>query len=308
MKLPLSRDPKMRKMKKTISEAEEEIRHLKMMSKYHTLPVSTPESSPTSSIGSISTVYSPLRTTSFGSKSLTRTPSRFPRVHANQEGVSEMRSPTTAALVLAKQLDVTPRPHRVTALFPFTTTMSCVKSARTTPKKALFDPARNPNIKKKMLSIRFRRNLSKKVSLSRDYIDGVGGSIKKKVDNLVKVKSGHIMKNCAELCTTLRSVETQFNILEVLEEDVARCQKQVESWSPNAVNGLLEAHTIMPVDNTLMMRDTSCYDDCCYEGGGVFHPHCDGWRIVPFAVIRDQLDEDPRKKNSSNGRRYNLRQ
>ena len=100
MKLPLSRDPKMRKMKKTISEAEDEIRNLKMMlSKYHTLPVSTPESSPTSSIGSISTVYSPSRT-SFGSKSLTRTPSRFPRVHANQEGVSEMRSPTTAAMVL----------------------------------------------------------------------------------------------------------------------------------------------------------------------------------------------------------------
>ena len=47
----------MRKMKKTISEGEEEIRHLKMMlSKYHTLPVSTPESSPISSIGSISTV------------------------------------------------------------------------------------------------------------------------------------------------------------------------------------------------------------------------------------------------------------
>ena len=33
------------------------------------------------------------------------------------------------------------------------------------------------------------------------------------------------MKNCAELCTTLRSVETQFNILDVLEEDVARCKK-----------------------------------------------------------------------------------
>ena len=73
--------------------------------------------------------------------------------------------------MLAKQLDVTPRPHRVNALLPFTTMMSCVvKSARTTLKKALFDPARNPNIKKKMLSIRFRRNLSKKVSLSRDYI------------------------------------------------------------------------------------------------------------------------------------------
>ena len=91
MKLPLSRDSKMKKMNKTISEGEEEIRHLKMiLSKYHTLPVSTPESSPTSSIGSISTVYSPSRTTSFGSKSLTHTPSRFPRVHANQEGVFEM--------------------------------------------------------------------------------------------------------------------------------------------------------------------------------------------------------------------------
>ena len=133
--------------------------------------------------------------------------------------------------------------------------------------------------------------------------DGVGGSVKKKADNLVK--SGHIMKNCAELCTTLRSVQTQFNILQVLEEDVARCQKKVESWSPNAMNGLLEAHAIVPMDNTLMMRDTSCYHDCCYEGGGVFHPHCDGWRIVPVAVIRDQLDEE---KNSSNGRRYNLRQ
>ena len=136
--------------------------------------------------------------------------------------------------------------------------------------------------------------------------DGVGGSIKKKADNLVK--SGHIMGNCAELCSVLRRVDTQFEIVEVVEEDIARCQKQVESWSPNAVNGLSEAHTIVPVDNTLMMRGTSCYHDCCYEAGGIFHPRCDGWRIVPVAVIQDHLEEDLREANSSNGRRYSLRQ
>ena len=27
--------------------------------------------------------------------------------------------------------------------------------------------------------------------------------------------------------------------------------------------------------------------------GRIFHPHCDGWRIVSVAVIRDQLEEDP---------------
>ena len=38
----------------------------------------------------------------------------------------------------------------------------------------------------------------------------------------------------------------------------------------HAVNGLLETHAIVPVDNTLMMRGVSCYHDCCYEGGGYF--------------------------------------
>ena len=42
---------------------------------------------------------------------------------------------------------------------------------------------------------------------------------------------------------------------------------------PHAMNGLLEAHAIVPVDDTLMMRDTSCYHDCCYEGGGVYFTH-----------------------------------
>ena len=135
MKLPLSREPRMRQMKKTISEAEEEIKHLKTISKTNRTfpPLSTPETSPTSSIGSTSsTDYSPSRATSAGSRSITRYPG-----HANQEVVSEMYSPTTVALALAKQLDITPRPHRVNALLPFTTTISCIKSARTTIKKAL---------------------------------------------------------------------------------------------------------------------------------------------------------------------------
>ena len=42
--------------------------------------------------------------------------------------------------------------------------------------------------------------------------------------------------------------------------------------------------------------------------GRIFHPNCDGWRSVPVAVIRDQLEEDPREARSSNGRHYNFRQ
>ena len=39
---------------------------------------------------------------------------------------------------------------------------------------------------------------------------------------------------------------------------------------PHAMNGLLEAHVIVPVDNTLMMRGISCYHNRCYVGGGYF--------------------------------------
>ena len=198
MKLPLSREPRMRQMKKTISEAEEEIKHLKtILSKTNrTLPpLSTPETSPTSSIGSTSsTDYSPSRATSAGSRSITRTPcTRYPG-HANQEVVSEMYSPTTAALALAKQL--TPRSHRVNALLPFTTTISCIKSARTTIKKALFDPARNPNINRKMLSTRFRKNLSKKVSLSTDYIfyQKKGENMRKAIAKSQKMLVGEFLR------------------------------------------------------------------------------------------------------------------
>ena len=73
------------------------------------------------------------------------------------------------------------------------------------------------------------------------------------------------------------------------------------------MNGLLEARPIVPVDNTLVMRGSSCYHGCCHVGR-IFHPHCDRWRIVPVAVIQDQLGDDPREASSSNGRRYNFRQ
>jgi len=72
--------------------------------------------------------------------------------------------------------------------------------------------------------------------------------IMKTVDNLVK--NGNIMKNCAGLWVVLCRVETQFYLFEVLKEDVIRCQKQVDSCSPSAANGLLEAHAIVPMDNT----------------------------------------------------------
>ena len=52
------------------------------------------------------------------------------------------------------------------------------------------------------------------------------------------------------------------------------------------MSGLLEEHAILPV-----------------ERGGVFHPHCDGWRIVPAAVILDPLKADSRETKSNNGRR-----
>ena len=198
MKLPLLREPRMRQMKKTISEAEEEIKHLKtILSKTNRTPLSTPETSPTSSIGSTSsTDYSPSRATSAGSRSITRTPcTRYPG-HANQEVVSEMYSPTTAALALGKQLDITPRPHRVNALLPFTTTISCIKSARTTIKKALFDPARNLNINRKMLSTRFRKNPSKKVSLSTDYIfyQKKGENMRKAIAKSQKMLVGEFLR------------------------------------------------------------------------------------------------------------------
>ena len=35
------------------------------------------------------------------------------------------------------------------------------------------------------------------------------------------------------------------------------------------MNDLLEAHAIEPDDNTLMVRGTSCYHDCCYEGADI---------------------------------------
>ena len=90
----------------------------------------------------------------------------------------------------------TPRPHRVNALLPFTTTISCIKSARTTIKKALFDPARNPNINRKMLSTRFRKNLSKKVSLSTDYIfyQKKGENMRKAIAKSQKMLVGEFLR------------------------------------------------------------------------------------------------------------------
>ena len=70
---------------------------------------------------------------------------------------------------------------------------------------------------------------------------------------------------------------------------------------PRAMNGLLEARAIVPVDKTL--REAAHVTMNVAMKGRIFHPNRDGWRSVPVAVIRDQLEEDPREASSSNGRR-----
>ena len=106
--------------------------------------------------------------------------------------------------------------------------------------------------------------------------DGIGGGIKKKADNLVK--SGKLITNTEEFCETIRAAKPNMHILKVGTEEVDRCKELITSWKPPAVRGIGSAHTIVPVGPILMMRETSCFHNCCYEEGGVFHPTCTGWQ------------------------------
>lgn len=118
--------------------------------------------------------------------------------------------------------------------------------------------------------------------------DGIGGGIKKKADNLVK--SGKVITNTDEFCATIASAKPKLEILRVEAKEVNHCKQVINTWKPPAVPGIGAAHTIVPVGPVMMIRDTSCFEDCCYEEGGVFHPRCYGWQATTLHVHQQIID------------------
>ena len=106
--------------------------------------------------------------------------------------------------------------------------------------------------------------------------DGVGGSVKKKADNLIK--SGVIIRDANEFCQAFEGSSSTVKLLHVNPATIAESKKVMERWQPAPVPGLMSIHSVVPAGSTLMMRETSCFRACCYHQGGNFHPSCEGWR------------------------------
>lgn len=114
--------------------------------------------------------------------------------------------------------------------------------------------------------------------------DGVGGAIKKLADN--SVKRGKTITSVDEFVIVLASQETKMKMIRVTSKEVEQMRKLVASWDVIPCNGIGSSHALVPVGEVIMMKETSCFQDCCYDAGGVFHPSCDGWKTTKVKTFK----------------------
>ena len=90
------------------------------------------------------------------------------------------------------------------------------------------------------------------------------------------MKSSYIINGANNFVQALSS-ENKMHLIQVTKEDVEDTKKWVESWEPPAVTGLLSMHSILPVQEDLYGKETSCFRECCYSPGGIFKAGCEVW-------------------------------
>lgn len=106
--------------------------------------------------------------------------------------------------------------------------------------------------------------------------DGVGGAIKKKIDNVIK--AGRLVRNIDEMHEALTDANVKPTILQVSKEYIGTIKDKLSKCVIPPAKGLMEAHSIINHNSQLKMRNIPCFRLCCYSPGGNVHPTCDGWR------------------------------
>ena len=120
---------------------------------------------------------------------------------------------------------------------------------------------------------------------------GLGGGVKRKADNLIK--SGVVIRDATVFCKHLSESSSNVQIFEVSPATIKKNKAAITKWNAPAVQHISAAYCIIPSGAYIMMREAACFEDCCYEQGGIFHPTCDGWVSTGVQVQRPSLADTP---------------
>ena len=77
------------------------------------------------------------------------------------------------------------------------------------------------------------------------------------------------------------------------ETEILKTKEKIEKWHITPVKGLLPMHCIFPQKPKLVMRETTCFQPCCYTPGGDFHPTCEGWKETGMKIKVARRERNP---------------
>ena len=105
--------------------------------------------------------------------------------------------------------------------------------------------------------------------------DGVGGSVKRAADRAAKI--GKLIKTAQDVYAWgISETQSAVTYLFVMKEDAKKASTELPSIGAVRVYGTIKTHAVMPVDDHIYIRETSCFRSCCWSLCN-FHPNCPGW-------------------------------
>ena len=113
--------------------------------------------------------------------------------------------------------------------------------------------------------------------------DGIGGGLKRKLDNLVK--GGVVMRDVDELISAVNTPDLNMILIKVKPEEVEELRVQISKWTTSPIKGIMDKHACVAVQGGVSVRDVSCFAPCCRTS-----PTCNGWKTIPINVTGDILE------------------
>ena len=117
--------------------------------------------------------------------------------------------------------------------------------------------------------------------------DGVGGGVKKAAENAVK--SGKVISSAKELFEWGEKYDGNMKFVFVAHGDVKRFEQKLNN--AQYVKGVSKCHSLRPHNQFIWMRETSCFNPCCWEA-----PTCPGWEKTVVKIC--SLDKNPVEPSS----------
>ena len=96
--------------------------------------------------------------------------------------------------------------------------------------------------------------------------DGVGGVAKRRAYDAIK-RGTSVISDAKSFFQWGRS-EMNISAVKYLftsAEDVVLAKQEVDSWTPLKIQGIMKTHAVISTPGAIYTRDTSCYDECCYN-------------------------------------------